>query len=857
MARAKIDYGIDLGTTNSAIVRMDAGEAVPIRSDVLKDTMPSCVGYNKKKSPVIGDSAANGYRSATLKALKTLSEDPNFFTEFKRTMGTDKLHTSANMSASYSSEELSAEVLKKLKSFVSDDDVTAAVITVPAKFTINQKDATLRAATLAGMEHCELLQEPIAAAMAYGLGVAEKNGTWLTFDLGGGTFDAAVLSVSEGIIKVIDTEGDNYLGGKNIDDAIVDEILIPHLAAEYSIDSFLDRPDKRDYFRRALKCFAEPAKIQLSFSDHVDILSDLGELGGDDNGEEMIIDLTLTREMLRTAESPVFEKAVDLSLSLLARKGLTGRDLTALILIGGPTYSPNLREMVAKQITGRVDTSVDPMTAVAKGAALYASTLDRPEHLVDSTRDRTKIQLGLGYKPTSVDDRELLSIRILKDKSDGEIPDRVFVEVVRSNGGWSSDRFAIDDKGEIVECFLEDGRANNFTVNLYDESGNRLFGEPTEFTILQGLDPGKATLAYSMGIEIKQKFTGKLVFQSLQGLSRNQSYPANGVKNGLKTQQGIGPGSGANSIKIPLYQGEEGADGSRALHNEHVYDAVISGDDLPAFLPKNSDIDLTVRVNSDREITISAYFPLLDHTHEIPVPVDTVQEDVSAEWLNTEIVRARQSVDNLHNRGIDDVSEETEIISESLRDLKISLEQGQNDYDRKRQVLTNLRRVLKEIEKLEDDTEWPATEERLKDRFYRVERYWEENLNDFKGLNNARVSASIASWKQDIPKIIEEKDVRLALEQIDKIDSLYYVLTDDLIGVRLYIQWIHEYDEEFNDHPWSDRAKARLLINQGLSLSAGNPTKEGLRSLIYELNSMLPDRDKKIFDGDESLLSDQ
>ena len=168
MARNKIDYGIDLGTTNSAIARMENGSPVIKKSDTLKDTVPSCVGFNKKQATTAGDAAMNTFKADKLRALKNPSLSPtNTFIEFKRTMGTDKLYQSSNLNRSLTSEELSAEILKKLKSLVTDENIQSIVITVPAKFTINQKDATSRAAKLAGFKHCELLQEPIAASMAY------------------------------------------------------------------------------------------------------------------------------------------------------------------------------------------------------------------------------------------------------------------------------------------------------------------------------------------------------------------------------------------------------------------------------------------------------------------------------------------------------------------------------------------------------------------------------------------------------------------------------------------------------------------------------------------------------------------
>lgn len=162
MARTKIDYGIDLGTTNSSIARMENGEPIIKKTDTLKDTMPSCISFNKKQSILVGDAAVNALKADKLKAMKDFkAESSNTFIEFKRTMGTDKTYSSSNMNKEFTSEELSAEVLKKLKSFITDEEIKSIVITVPAKFTINQKDATSRAAKLAGFEHCELLQEPI------------------------------------------------------------------------------------------------------------------------------------------------------------------------------------------------------------------------------------------------------------------------------------------------------------------------------------------------------------------------------------------------------------------------------------------------------------------------------------------------------------------------------------------------------------------------------------------------------------------------------------------------------------------------------------------------------------------------
>ncbi len=449
MARTKIDYGIDLGTTNSAISRMENGEPVIQKTDVQKDTAPSCVAFNKKKSILVGDAAFRAYRSESQRAL-TKGTDINAFIEFKRTMGTDKKYYSSHTGKEYSSEELSAEVLKALKSYVTDENIKSVVITVPAKFTINQKDATLRAAQLAGFEQCELLQEPIAASMAYGLDAKNKDGHWLVFDFGGGTFDAALLKVEDGIMKVIDTEGDNYLGGKNLDYAIVEEIMLPHIKENYSIENILGDNKSSQKFKDALKFWAEDIKNQLSFKDEYNLYVDPGDAGEDDDGEEIEIDLTVNQELLKNTLSPIFQKAIDLSLQLLERNNIDKNTLDSLILVGGPTYSPILRKMLEEQII-KPDTSVDPMTVVSKGAALFASTVDVSDDIREQQRDKTKIQFKFGYEATTVNKEDLISIIVLKDKTEGEIPEKVFVDIVRGDKAWSSGKTELDgknDKGE-------------------------------------------------------------------------------------------------------------------------------------------------------------------------------------------------------------------------------------------------------------------------------------------------------------------------------------------------------------------------------------------------------------------------
>lgn len=455
----KIDYGIDLGTTNSAIVRMENGKPIVKKTDKQADTLPSCVFINKKKELQIGEIAFHNMKADAFRALKHFKKEAsNTFIEFKRDMGSTITYSSANLQGEISPVELSADVLKTLKSFIQDENISSIVITVPAKFRNPQIEATIQAAKLAGFKHIELLQEPVAAATAYGLTAKDKDSYWLVFDFGGGTFDAAIIKSEEGFLTVKDTEGDNRLGGKDLDIAIVDSIIIPYLQNNYAIDNIIEDAEKREILRNAVKFFAEEAKIQLSFKDTHNILSNLGDLPfEDENGEEPEIDIDITQKDMENVLAPIFQKAIDITKDLLKRNNLKGEELGTLILVGGPTYSPILRRMLKEQITENVDTSIDPMTVVAKGAALFASTISVSEEVKEESRDKAKLQLDIKYEATSVETDEMVSLKILRDKTEGIIPEKVFADLARGDGAWSSGKKTNRRKSRFGRCAFAGG----------------------------------------------------------------------------------------------------------------------------------------------------------------------------------------------------------------------------------------------------------------------------------------------------------------------------------------------------------------------------------------------------------------
>ena len=825
MAKLKMKYGIDLGTTNSAICKMENGEPTIKKTDTLKDTLPSCISFTKKKLSRVGDSAYNDLRQDRSRATKVWSNgNSNVFIEFKRTMGLDTKYASSNMERSYSSEELSAEVLKTLKSFIGDDTVDACVITIPAKFKAPEIAATMRAAKLAGIDHCSLLQEPIAASMAYGLTTDNKNGYWLVFDFGGGTFDAALLQVEDGIMQVKDTEGDNYLGGKNLDYAIVDEIIIPYLKENYAIDGIMATATKRVILRDAVKYYAEPVKNQLSFKPSVDIMSPLDEFGEDDEGEPLELDMVITAEQMQQVLSPIFQKALDIVKGLLKRNNLKGGDLSSLILVGGPTYSPVLRQMLKEQITANVDTSIDPMTAVARGAALYATTQEYDAD-VKASAEEQQVALELGYKSTSVLPSEYVIVKLLSNESKGISGKSLMFEVTSGDGSWSSGKLALTATGDAVECVLKEGRANAFTIAVCDEIGNKLPCFPNELTIIQGSQVDSAPLPYNIGIEAHDAVMDRDVFVPLKGLEKNQSLPAVGIRNGLKVPRQLNPGNETDRLIIPIYLGEMFTEGSSAIHNDHVTDIVITGDDVPAVVSAGSEIDITLKVDNSQGYHLDVFFIQLGETVEKDIVVDSRSVMSYKEWLR----RFAEAQSKLHSLKRTATPSELAEIEEKMVDLDRRKENEHSKDDDMQHLLDDLRRVSLALEKVEKNHEWETVETELRDEFDRLERANNEtwSLHD---------DAAVAEMRRVVDQTIRMRDVKAAHEVLQDLSRL---ITQIALPAVL-VGFLQQHQQQFGHYQWRNAATAKQLLNQGMEMVNNNPDWEEVRQVCVRIIDLLP-----------------
>ncbi len=348
--------GIDLGTTNSCVSVLEAGEAKVIPNPEGGRTTPSVVAF-KGEERIVGDAAKR--QAVTNK---------NTISSVKRLMGTDK-KVEAN-DKKYSPEEISAMILSYMKDYAESylgEKVTKAVITVPAYFNDAERQATKNAGKIAGLEVERIINEPTAAALAYGLDKQDKSQTILVYDLGGGTFDVSILELGDGVVEVKSTNGNNHLGGDDFDQKVID-----YLVAEFKKDTGVDL-SKDTMAMQRLKEVAEKAKKDLSGVTSTQISAPFITQGAD--GGPLHLDVTLTRAKFEDLVGDLVESTLTPVRNALKDAKMTKDDIDKVIFVGGSTRIPMVYDLIKKELGKEPSREVNPDEVVSMGAAIQGGVL--------------------------------------------------------------------------------------------------------------------------------------------------------------------------------------------------------------------------------------------------------------------------------------------------------------------------------------------------------------------------------------------------------------------------------------------------------------------------------------------------
>jgi molecular chaperone DnaK len=615
-----IDFGIDLGTTNSAIAVFDDELSQIIKCEATQaDVTPSVVSRAGPREWV-GEAAKQ----------RVVDNLRSTFSEFKRIMGTTTTYPLAD-GGRISPEELSAKVLQSLREDAagfSGTSITAAVITVPAAFDTAQTAATRRAGELAGLSYVETLQEPIAAALAYGFDKS-GDGMFLVFDLGGGTFDVALLRCANGVFSVVNHRGDNDLGGGRWDSYIVDQVVVPRLRSSGFV--LADAGDRKSGTFRLLKQVAEETRIELSRKE----VATFHFSHPDDSGRALPDDMPLTRTDFERLIEADLGRAMDFCRDLIIEAGLSAAAVSKVILVGGPTRTPALRQSV-QSLGIDLATMVDPMTVVARGAAVYAKGRTRPVAVASAPRESAVFQVV--YDAMVERDKDEVVVGIKLERA----PDKVqisSVRVVATDGSWDSGRVPLDNGAAIVSAKLIAPGSVTFKVTASSTDGTTVSVVPETFSVTRGVSAGAAPVNHSIGVGVDPK-NGSGGRGSVEPIVKRGSTMPVFQRKTFRTNRTVSPREpDADPVRLLFLEGESLV----PERNLTVGEIVISSEKITRPLPANSDVEVSIRWDQGQDPQASAYVPYLDQNFPAVLTIQNKQlPDIGA--LEEQVAELREKV---------------------------------------------------------------------------------------------------------------------------------------------------------------------------------------------------------------------
>ncbi|MDE2029819.1 MAG: Hsp70 family protein [Alphaproteobacteria bacterium] len=459
--------GIDLGSSNSVVAGIVDGKARVFRPADGGEVLPSVIYFDKRGHRLYGRRAHD----------QALVAPENVAQGFKRLMGSSTPIEIKDAELTLTPEECSAEIIRQLLGQAATesggDKVTGAVVTIPAAFNQMQSEATLRAAKMAGLERVDLLQEPIAAAMAAMEG-AKRSGRFLIYDLGGGTFDVALAQAINGEVTIVAHQGINMLGGRDFDRMIVNEIVRPWLAETFDLPENFQRDPAYRRLIRIAQLASEKAKIDLSSKDEAAIFASDEELRMVDQNEmEMYLDVPLTRARFEELIREPVMQTIDLIRTVLSENNTSHEEIDRIVFIGGPSRIPLVRQMVANELGIAADLKTDPMTAVAVGAAYYCESRQwgddnvsapKPREAVAETPDEADVSFA--YTARTPSDKTIVTLQV---KGESAAPRQVRI----TGKGWDSGALPLID-GLTISVPLKEAGEHQFAAQILDEKDNVL-----------------------------------------------------------------------------------------------------------------------------------------------------------------------------------------------------------------------------------------------------------------------------------------------------------------------------------------------------------------------------------------------
>lgn len=782
MARATIDFGIDLGTTNSEIALFDRGQVRMFKNNDNRENTPSVVRIDRAGAIHVGR-----------RAYDRVVDDPeNTVAEFKLVMGGSQTFPFAASGRTLTPEELSAEVLKSLKADAARAgfDCHAAVITVPANFESVQCEATQRAAKLAGLVEAPLLQEPIAAAIAYGKDAHPSDGYWLIYDLGGGTFDVAIIKRTSGHLRVVDCAGNNYLGGKQFDWLVVEQVLLPALSRTFDLPGLERSNATYRTLMGKLKKEAEDARIALTDQESATIYLD--GCGADRNGRLIELALQVSRSEYERLIEPHVVQTLRLCQQILSRIRLSPGAIERIILVGGPTITPCIRGAIQSTLGISVDARLDPITVVAKGAAVFASSQPFPH--AHQTRSTGKALVKLSFSALCQQPTTMIAGR-LEAASGTKLPSELRVRLTRDDQGWQSGFLPVTNEAFVCQVSLREHQANIFRIALFDEAGQSLAIEPDTLCITHGLSVANPPLPRTISVEvIAEKGQGRCEPLLLRGT------PLPGkASHTFRTALALKPGSADQVLNIKVYEGEH----EIPEHNRHLGTLKVTGRQVQRAVPLNAEIQVTLSVDASRHAAAQAYIPVLNETFR-EVLKEQIAPKPDVNQLSAELERIEAQWREASPVANADTTAE---VNQQLTEVTVELAAA---YGGDPGALEKADRLIREVQASLANVSKVAETPRLLES---LEEAREKTRRIVSQFGTAPEHEQLRALEADAERAHARQDPRLCQDATTRLWKLYWQVLFRQDGF-----WVGVFQDLTEQGRFTDDARAQALIKEGSRL---------------------------------------
>lgn len=809
-----IEIGIDLGTTNSSVAVILNSEVQILKNALGEESTPSVVYADRHGNIVVGSKAKRVMNNSKENLQNTKAE-------IKRLMGTAETISFPNLNRKMLPEEISAEILKTLRSDVQrkhpDMALEAAVITVPAYFATVQSEATKRAGTLAGFKRIILLQEPIAAAIAYGF-LSQKNENWLVYDLGGGTFDVALVASRDGTLTVLAHAGDNFLGGKDFDAAIIQNLILPFLSSKgITLD-----PVAHSQIFSYLKELAETAKIELTISAKTSMDIDVQI-----NQIQVQHSLEISRQDLLESCQHLLDKTVDLCRKTISDAKVDSATVQKIVLVGGPTQMPILRDFLKNSLQIKVDGCLDPLTVVAKGAAMFGNqTIVEQKGNVCSSN--TPCQLEVNYNPVTSDDEQTITGKVAQCAEHSKPHS---IQFTSSDDTFSSEEMLIKN-GKFILTLPTGKKGTQYWIYVKDVGGQLIASSPESIHINRGVSIMGAPLPYSIGVSIITLSAHKGYADASETMefyfSKSSILPLKQKKR-FHTVMDLKAGSSENGLPICIYEGESLITNRNTL----VCHLAITGKSIAKDLKRGSPVDITIQITESRELTVTAYLPDSDITLNARETLyfDAAKIHEIKKDFSEQVSRSKSVLKS------DEQSNEASIIKNMIKDIEATIDRSASDSDQQRKAEKQVKDLMMALDQMEAKTKYNSN----------LSAFWQEcqELSDYLEVCNpsekrTEYKAAYDTLRKEGLSAIAKQDAVWIEHIVKKLSQFYFKcqFTDSHVLISWIQDLIKQAQEKGINHP-----SLPGLIDRAQSAMAESDVSE-MQEVIHVLYPLVYEKGK-------------